>query len=129
MDEDSASVVRDTLAVLTSREIKLSSLRRNVGEELADEGDHVGAAVATAQTKIISQIVKRNVIENVVPIVVSAKHLLEKERSPLLKDLLGYLKELMQDYKNEVSGREQLALNTCAYFLDMVSASIGSFLW
>ena len=29
---------------------------RNVGEELADEGDQVGAAVATAQTKIISQV-------------------------------------------------------------------------
>ena len=31
-------------------------LYRNVGEELADEGDQVGAAVATAQTKIISQV-------------------------------------------------------------------------
>ena len=29
---------------------------RNVGEELAEEGDQVGAAVATAQTKIISQV-------------------------------------------------------------------------
>ena len=75
LDEDSASVVRDTLAILTCKEIKLTSLRRNVGEELADEGDHVGAAMATAQTKIISQIVKRNVIENLVPIVISAKHL------------------------------------------------------
>ena len=27
-----------------------------MGEELADEGDQVGAAVATAQTKIISQV-------------------------------------------------------------------------
>ena len=32
------------------------SLCRNVGEELANEGDQVGAAVATAQTKIISQV-------------------------------------------------------------------------
>ena len=64
----------------------------------------MGAAVATAQTKIISQIVKRNVVENIVPVVVSAKHLFEKERSPLLKNLLQYLKELMQDYKNEVAG-------------------------
>ena len=29
---------------------------RNVGEELAEEGDQMGAAVATAQTKIISQV-------------------------------------------------------------------------
>ena len=29
---------------------------RNVGEELADEGDQVGAAVTAAQTKVISQV-------------------------------------------------------------------------
>lgn len=51
------------------------------------------------------QIVKRNVIENIIPIVIAAKHLFEKERSPLLKDLLLYLKELMQDYRNEIDGR------------------------
>ena len=56
LDDDSVGVVRDTLAVLKSKEIKLSSLRRNVGEELAEEGDQVGAAVATAQAKIISQV-------------------------------------------------------------------------
>ena len=29
---------------------------RNVGEELAEEGDHVGAMAAIAQTKIITQV-------------------------------------------------------------------------
>ena len=29
---------------------------RNMGEELADEGDHVGAIAAIAQTKLISQV-------------------------------------------------------------------------
>ncbi len=42
------------------------------------------------------QIVKRNVIENLVPVVIAAKHLLERNHSPLLKDMLAYLKELMQ---------------------------------
>ena len=45
-------------------------------------------------------------MENIIPIVVSAKHLFEKERSPLLKDLLLYLKGLMQDYRNEISGKK-----------------------
>ncbi|XP_064384274.1 condensin-2 complex subunit D3-L-like isoform X2 [Halichondria panicea] len=95
LDNDSVGVVKDTLAILACKEIKLSSLRRNVGEELAEEGDKVGAAVATAQTKFISQIVKRNVIENLVPVVIATKHLLERNHSPLLKDMLAYLKELM----------------------------------
>ena len=42
------------------------------------------------------QIVKKNVIENLVPIVIAAKHMFEQQHSPLLKDMLKYLKELMQ---------------------------------
>jgi condensin-2 complex subunit D3 len=103
LDESSIPVIRDTLAILTSKEIKLSSLRRNMGEELADEGDHIGAIAAIAQTKIISQIVKKNVIENFIPIVIAAKHLFEKERSPLLRDLLLCLKEMMTDFRSEIT--------------------------
>ena len=39
---------------------------------------------------------KKNVIENLVPVVISAKHLFEQKHSPLLRDMLCYLKELMQ---------------------------------
>ena len=39
---------------------------------------------------------KKNTIENIVPIVISVKHLFERRHSPLLKDLLLCLKELMQ---------------------------------
>ena len=56
------------------------------------------------------QIVKRNVMENIIPIVVSAKHLFEKERSPLLRDLLLYIKELMQDYRNEITGKTHIQM-------------------
>ena len=43
-----------------------------------------------------------NVIENIIPIVIALKHKLEKLRSPLLDDLMTYLREVMKDYKNEV---------------------------
>ena len=46
--------------------------------------------------------VKKNVIENIIPIVIALKHKLEKLRSPLLDDLMTYLREVMKDYKNEV---------------------------
>merc|ERR1719193_2565489 len=62
---------------------------------------------------IISQVVKRNVIENIVPILIAMKHKLEEARSPLMKHLLLYLKEVLKDYKNEVkeilAGDKQLA--------------------
>ena len=48
---------------------------------------------------------KKNVIENIVPVVISLKHILEKAHSPVLKDLMVYLRELMKDYKTEVKGK------------------------
>ena len=54
--DDSMWLVKDTLAILACKEIKLSSMRKNLVKELADDGDMVGAAVASAQTKIISQV-------------------------------------------------------------------------
>jgi condensin-2 complex subunit D3 len=103
LNDDTSPIVKDTLQVLTSKEIKLKSLSKNVAEDLADEGDVVGAAMEAARTKLISQIVKRNVIENIVPTVVGTKHLFERQRSPLLRDLMLFLKELMKDYKEEIS--------------------------
>ena len=32
---------------------------------------------------------------------------MEKERSPLLSELMMYLRELMKDYKNEVKGENE----------------------
>lgn len=42
---------------------------------MIDEGDLLDVAAVTAQTKIISQIVKKNVIENIIPVVIATKHL------------------------------------------------------
>jgi hypothetical protein len=51
---------------------------------------------------IFFQAVKKNMIENIIPIVIAMKHKLEKAKSPLLNDLMTCLRELMKDYKNEV---------------------------
>jgi condensin-2 complex subunit D3 len=50
------------------------------------------------------KIVKKNVLENIVPIVIELKNLLEKQHSPLLRNLMEYLKELFKDYKDEIEG-------------------------
>lgn len=45
---------------------------------------------------------KRNVIENIVPIVVALKRKLATSKSPLMGNLMKFLRELMKDYKNEI---------------------------
>jgi len=48
------------------------------------------------------KVVKRNVIENIIPIVMELKRKLASLKSPLMGDLMQFLRELMKDYKNEI---------------------------
>lgn len=59
----------------------------------------------------VSQVVKCNMIENIIPIMIAVKHKLEEQRSPLTKHLLLFFKEIMKDYKNEVRR------NVCQYLV------------
>lgn len=105
----SYELLQDTLACLACEEIKLASLKSKQEEEIdpnldpsAAGGDVAGAVLAAAKKTIISQVVKKNVIENIIPIVIALKHKLEEAKSPLIDDLMNYLRELMKDYKTEV---------------------------
>ncbi|XP_068707976.1 condensin-2 complex subunit D3-L-like isoform X1 [Montipora foliosa] len=102
LDQESAAVLKDALLILSSKNIKLSSMKAKVAEELADEGDVAGAAIAQARNKFLTQVVKKNMIENIIPIIIELKHMLEKKHSPLLRDLMSCLKEVMKDYRSEV---------------------------
>eukprot|EP01119_Soliformovum_irregulare_P025524 TRINITY_DN9493_c0_g1_i1.p1 TRINITY_DN9493_c0_g1~~TRINITY_DN9493_c0_g1_i1.p1 ORF type:complete len:1075 (-),score=286.46 TRINITY_DN9493_c0_g1_i1:69-3293(-) len=89
-------LLHDCFQILQSKEIKLKSSKKAVDDE--DEE----AAVAAAKEKILTKIVKKNVLENIVPIIIEMKHLLEKNHSPLIKDLMEYLIDMMKDYKDEI---------------------------
>ncbi|XP_074660427.1 condensin-2 complex subunit D3-L-like [Tubulanus polymorphus] len=112
-DDKSLPLLQDSLSILCCKEIKLSTLRHKTGDDLEEQQELAEAVVATAKKNIITQVVKKNVIENIVPIAIALKHMCEKQRSPLLKDLMNFLQELMKDYKNEVkdilSADKQLA--------------------
>lgn len=96
-------VLKDSLMVLACDEIKLSSLRSQGEEEpAADESEAAAAVLTTAKKTIISQCVKRNTIENIVPVVIQLKTKLQAAMSPLVLDLMSYIKELMRDFKNEI---------------------------
>ncbi|KAM7435860.1 Condensin-2 complex subunit D3 [Porites harrisoni] len=102
LDQDSAAVLKDALLILSSKNIKLSSMRTKAAEDLADEGDAAGAAIVQARNKFLTQVLKKNMIENIIPIIIELKHMLEKQHSPLLKELMFCLKEVMKDYRSEV---------------------------
>ena len=100
----STALLQDTFLCLSSDHIKLQSLKSKQGEEEGDtEQEMAGKVMEAAKKKLISDTVKKNVIENIVPIVIALKHKLEAARSPLLQDLFKYLRKMMDDYKTEVA--------------------------
>ena len=47
---------------------------------------------------------KKNIVENIMPIIIALKHNFEKYHSPLQRPLLMYLREILRDYKDEANG-------------------------
>ncbi|NXW65975.1 CNDD3 protein, partial [Eurystomus gularis] len=105
LDLEASELLSDTFAVLSCKEIKLSTMRSKPDEDIQAEEDELAMANAVmqvAQKKLISQVQKKNFIENIIPIITSLKTLMEQKRIPALRDLMSYLREMMQDYRNEI---------------------------
>ncbi|KYO38976.1 condensin-2 complex subunit D3 [Alligator mississippiensis] len=105
LDMEANELLSDTFEILSCKEIKLSAMRSIPDEDNQPEEDEMAMANAVmqaAQKKLISQVQKKNFIENLIPVITSLKSLLENKRMPALRDLMNYLREMMQDYRNEI---------------------------
>ncbi|XP_054032142.1 condensin-2 complex subunit D3 [Dryobates pubescens] len=105
LDLEASELLSDTFEVLSCKEIKLSTMRSKPDDDVQPDEDELAMANAVmqvAQKKIISQVQKKNFVENVIPIITSLKTLMEQKRIPALRDLMNYLREMMQDYRSEI---------------------------
>ncbi|XP_074072376.1 condensin-2 complex subunit D3 isoform X2 [Macrotis lagotis] len=105
LDMEASELLSDTFEVLSSKEIKLLAMRSKPDKDLQIEDDELAMAnvvMQEAQKKLISQVQKRNFIENIIPIITSLKSMLEQNKIPALRDLMNYLREMMQDYRDEI---------------------------
>uniref|UniRef100_A0A8C5PFA2 Condensin-2 complex subunit D3 n=1 Tax=Leptobrachium leishanense TaxID=445787 RepID=A0A8C5PFA2_9ANUR len=105
VDADADELLCDVFEIMSCKEIKLSTMRSKPGEDVGPDDDEMvmaNAVIQVAQKKIISQVQKRNFIDNIVPIITSLKKLLEQRRMSTLRPLMSYLREMMQDYRDEI---------------------------
>ncbi|KAM3922202.1 condensin-2 complex subunit D3 [Leptodactylus fuscus] len=106
IDMEANELLSDLFEIMSCKEIKLSAMRSKPGEDNAgvddDEMAMANAVMQVAQKKLISQVQKKNFIENIIPIISSLKGMLEQQRIPALRDLMNYLREMMQDYRDEI---------------------------
>ncbi|CAJ1066500.1 condensin-2 complex subunit D3 isoform X1 [Xyrichtys novacula] len=116
LDADGAEILSETFHILSLKEMKLQAVSHpaeSSAEEETGEENMAKVVLQAAQKKMVSQVQKKAFIENMVPVIISLKSLLEQKRSPVLRDLMSYLQVTMKDYRNEVkeffSGDDQLA--------------------
>ncbi|XP_053547485.1 condensin-2 complex subunit D3 [Bombina bombina] len=117
IDMDANELLSDIFEIMCCKEIKLSAMRSKPAEDIGggddDEMAMANAVMQVAQKKLISQVQKKNFIENIIPIITSLKAFLEQHRIPAVRDLMNYLREMMQDYRDEIkdffAGDKQLA--------------------
>ncbi|XP_053308636.1 condensin-2 complex subunit D3 isoform X2 [Spea bombifrons] len=105
VDMEADELLSDIFEIMSCKEIKLSAMRAKPGEDVGADDDEMAMATAVmqaAQKKLISQVQKKNFIENVIPIITSLKGQLEQRRIPAVRDLMNYLREMMQDYRDEI---------------------------
>ncbi|KAL1499117.1 hypothetical protein AB1Y20_013629 [Prymnesium parvum] len=120
-------VVSDTLMLLICKEIKLSAAVAGGGEE-ADEGEaasNPAAAAASAKSKLLSLVARKAMVESIVPIVVELKRHLEQQRSPLLRDIFLFLRELLKDHKThlqDIFSRDRQLAAEIEYDLRQIAA-------
>jgi len=103
--KEAKEVVSDALWALGSKEIRLT-VNKGADEETGVDGLAPGGAqeaVEAAKGKLIGKIARKNLIENVVPIMIALKADMEKERSSLVGPLMRCLREVVAQYKQEAA--------------------------
>ncbi|EGD77137.1 hypothetical protein PTSG_07471 [Salpingoeca rosetta] len=111
LNSEMQNVLTDALLILSSKDIKLGKATDTSGD-LEDEEDKASGKAAV-KAQLISKIAKKNLVQNILPIVVQLKNALDRKRSPLQRNIMLYLREVMADHRDEVeellSANQQLA--------------------
>eukprot|EP00042_Codosiga_hollandica_P044945 m.449832 g.449832 ORF g.449832 m.449832 type:complete len:1359 (-) comp56904_c0_seq3:122-4198(-) len=95
-------VLRDVFSILISKEIKLKSQRSTAVADDGEDEPEDAAKAKQARTTMITKIMKKNTAENILPITIALKNMFESKHSPLLRDVLLYIRDLMKEYKEEI---------------------------
>jgi condensin-2 complex subunit D3 len=109
-------VLRDALVLLRSKLARVS--RRKAPEAGVEAAEARQDKVASLKGEFLSKINRTQLIEIIVPTLVRLKETLQKNRSPLLQDLMGFLLATYESYPDhfrDVLGNEPQVLAEIEY--------------
>jgi len=113
--ENAYHVVADCLTILMDPNLRIGKTSKKEDETEEDMDTSISMNGPTASRlslvkgRLLSKISRKHMIETAIPTLSSLKIVLEKNRSPLLKDLMRVMVTIYRQFKNEVS--EILATN------------------
>ncbi|KAH7445834.1 hypothetical protein KP509_01G026000 [Ceratopteris richardii] len=101
-DPTAQCVLEDALKILAAKEMRIGGNRGIASAETMDGEEDGAAAFAAATGRVVSQLAKRNLVQNAIPIFIELKRLLESKNSPLIGMLMECMRVMLKEYKNEI---------------------------
>lgn len=106
-----SAVLKDALFAMACDEMRLENMRkgeedssdRELEDAMVPEHNGDEAMLGFAKKVFLSQIVKTNYVEYIVPTISKLKRILADRKSPLVRDLMICLRELMKDFRDEIN--------------------------
>lgn len=80
--------------------LQVNISRGSAAEE--EEGDNLATAAGVAKGKVVSAMMRKHVVEGMVPILAELKRMLQEKKHPLLSNMMATLRVLLKDHKSEV---------------------------
>ena len=94
--ESHFEILRDALIVLASSDMKVSIPSREEAEEDA------AVALVAAKGKVVSSMMKKHMVEAIVPLIIELKRLFESLKSPLLGLLMNFACAMLAEHKTDI---------------------------
>merc|ERR1719456_1444430 len=118
--DPAGQVLNDSLSLLGCKEMRICFSTKQA--DAATDGQQSGAQGAEEVTRgILSSLLKRNLCENIMPVLIQLKDLMERKFSPFLRQLRYCIREILRDFKDDLkeilAGDAQLA-SEIAYDLE-----------
>merc|ERR1712137_153492 len=129
VDEPAGQVLADALSLLCCKEMRICFTTQKATQDDDCDGEGLPTAADKASVEatrgVLSSILKRNMCENVVPVMIQLKNVMEAQHSPFLRQLRHCLREILKDFKDDLqdmlAGDAQLA-NEIAFDLQELDA-------
>lgn len=114
-------LLSETLMLLSSAPLRMSTGASKRGTGAPDDDEEAGmdgaaegggavpegavhASVAAAKTRLLRRLLKRQVSEQVLPVVLGLRQVLQAHQSAVMGPLTGYIKTLFEDFGDELQG-------------------------